>query len=98
MQQCHSRFTRRTFFALWAVVAAALAFVPTRATAAADSTNFTSRATAAVLMDADTGAVFFQHNADELLPPASMSKLMTLAVLFKAHQGRHGQARGPNSS
>ena len=35
-------------------------------------------------MEAETGAVLFQHNADELAPPASMSKLMTVAVIFKA--------------
>ncbi|NJO22059.1 MAG: D-alanyl-D-alanine carboxypeptidase [Sphingomonadales bacterium] len=35
-------------------------------------------------MEADSGTVLFQHNADELMPPASMSKLMTLAVIFKA--------------
>jgi D-alanyl-D-alanine carboxypeptidase (penicillin-binding protein 5/6) len=38
----------------------------------------------AILLDATTGAVLFQHNADELAPPASMSKLMTLAVVFRA--------------
>jgi serine-type D-Ala-D-Ala carboxypeptidase (penicillin-binding protein 5/6) len=38
----------------------------------------------AVLMDADSGAIMFQRAADDLIYPASMSKLMTLAVLFKA--------------
>jgi D-alanyl-D-alanine carboxypeptidase (penicillin-binding protein 5/6) len=51
---------------------------------AEQSSNFGTSAKAAILMDADTGAILFQHNADELLPPASMSKLMTLAVVFKA--------------
>jgi D-alanyl-D-alanine carboxypeptidase (penicillin-binding protein 5/6) len=51
---------------------------------AGQSSNFDTRAKAAILMDADTGAILYQHNADELLPPASMSKLMTLAVVFKA--------------
>lgn len=51
---------------------------------ARQSSNFDTRAKAAILMDADTGAILYQHNADELLPPASMSKLMTLAVVFKA--------------
>ena len=35
-------------------------------------------------MDAASGAILYQHNANELMAPASMSKLMTLAVLFKA--------------
>jgi D-alanyl-D-alanine carboxypeptidase (penicillin-binding protein 5/6) len=46
--------------------------------------EMTTRAKQAILMDASTGAVLFQHNADELAPPASMSKLMTLAVIFRA--------------
>jgi len=46
--------------------------------------EMTTRAKQAVLIDANTGAVLFQHNADELAPPASMSKLMTLAVIFRA--------------
>ena len=46
--------------------------------------QFKTKAQFAFLMDADTGAVLFEKNADELMPPASMSKLMTLEVLFKA--------------
>jgi D-alanyl-D-alanine carboxypeptidase (penicillin-binding protein 5/6) len=38
----------------------------------------------AILMDADTDAVLFQRNADELVPPASMSKLMLLIMVFMA--------------
>ena len=45
--------------------------------------EFVGRAPRAVLMDADTGAILYQKNADEAAPPASMSKLMTLAMLFK---------------
>lgn len=44
----------------------------------------TTRAERAVIMDAESGAIIFQQNADELAPPASMSKLMTLAVVFRA--------------
>jgi D-alanyl-D-alanine carboxypeptidase (penicillin-binding protein 5/6) len=50
----------------------------------AGAQEFSTRAKQAILLDADTGAVFFQHNPDDLMPPASMSKLMTLAMLFKA--------------
>ena len=52
--------------------------------ATADEQAFTTKAPRAVLMDADTGAILFQVKADDLAPPASLSKLMTLAVLFKA--------------
>ena len=47
----------------------------------------TTRAERAIVMDAESGSVLFQHNADELAPPASMSKLMTLAVVFRAIKG-----------
>lgn len=45
--------------------------------------QFTTKAEFAILMDAETKAVLFEKNADELMAPASMSKLMTLAVLFR---------------
>lgn len=45
---------------------------------------FSSKAPRAILIDAESGAVLYQQRADELAPPASMSKLMTLAMLFKA--------------
>ena len=45
----------------------------------------------AILMDADTGAIMFQRAADVAVPPASMSKLMLLAVVFKALQ--NGEAK-----
>ena len=46
--------------------------------------EITTKARQAVLMDADSGAILFQHRADELMSPASMSKLMTVAIVFKA--------------
>jgi D-alanyl-D-alanine carboxypeptidase (penicillin-binding protein 5/6) len=52
--------------------------------AAAQSGDVLVKARQAVLMDADSGAVMFQRNGDELMHPASMSKLMLLAVVFKA--------------
>ncbi len=35
----------------------------------------------AIVIDAATGNVLFEHDADEVSPPASMTKLMTFAVL-----------------
>jgi D-alanyl-D-alanine carboxypeptidase (penicillin-binding protein 5/6) len=51
---------------------------------ATDSGAISVKAPHAVLMDADSGAIIFQRSADELMSPSSMSKLMTLAVAFKA--------------
>ncbi len=41
-------------------------------------------ARAAMVIDYDTGTVLLAKNADEPLPPASMSKLMTLNMVFEA--------------
>src|SRR5689334_17854261 len=38
----------------------------------------------AILMDARTGLVFFEKNADQLMEPASTSKLMTALLVFDA--------------
>ncbi len=38
----------------------------------------------AVLMDAATGAVLYAQNADEALPPASVTKIMTLLLVMEA--------------
>lgn len=50
---------------------------------APSNADFVVKAKQAILIDSDSGAVLFQHNADQLAPPASMSKLMTLAVVFR---------------
>ena len=38
----------------------------------------------ALLMDAHTGEVLFEQNADEALPPASVTKVMTLLLVMEA--------------
>jgi len=45
---------------------------------------FETRAKAAYVYDMTTGTVLLEKNADEPLPPASMSKLMTLYMAFEA--------------
>jgi len=47
---------------------------------------FETRATAAWVFDETTQTVLLAKNADQPLPPASMSKLMTLNMLFEALQ------------
>ncbi len=51
---------------------------------ASAQSQFETKAKWAILMDAETGSVLFEKNANELMPPASMSKVMTLAVIFRA--------------
>ena len=38
----------------------------------------------AILMDAATGTVLYEQNADEPLPPASVTKIMTLLIVMEA--------------
>ncbi|MBU9699313.1 D-alanyl-D-alanine carboxypeptidase [Rhodobacteraceae bacterium HSP-20] len=66
-------FLRRAF----AIVALALL-------AAAPARAFETRATAAWVYDMSTQTVLLDKNADVALPPASMSKLMTINMLFEA--------------
>ncbi len=40
--------------------------------------------TSAVLMEAETGRVLYEQNADEALPPASVTKVMTLLLVMEA--------------
>ncbi|AKI00712.1 D-alanyl-D-alanine carboxypeptidase [Hoeflea sp. IMCC20628] len=50
---------------------------------------FETRAEQAYLIDADTGTVLFAKNENDLVPPASLAKLMTMEVVFNAiHTGR----------
>lgn len=44
--------------------------------------DFSTRAKSAFLIDYDSGTEIVAKNADTLMPPSSMIKLMTLAVLF----------------
>ncbi len=45
---------------------------------------FESKANYAILIDAKSGAVFYEKSADVSVPPASMSKLVTQAIVFDA--------------
>ena len=56
---------------------------------ASQAAAFDTSARAAFVLDYTTGTVLMAKNADEALPPASMSKLMTLYMAFEAiHDGR----------
>ncbi|WP_457092785.1 D-alanyl-D-alanine carboxypeptidase family protein [Microvirga sp. P5_D2] len=48
----------------------------------ASAQSFQTSAPTAVLMDADSHAILFEKNADELTAPASMAKTMTAEVIF----------------
>jgi D-alanyl-D-alanine carboxypeptidase (penicillin-binding protein 5/6) len=75
---------RRALLGALALVGVVIALAASVRAAPTDTGIFATRARSAVLMDGDTGAILFQHNADELLPPASVTKLMTLEIAFQA--------------
>jgi len=62
------------------LISVAFLVLPTLVTAQ----NFDTQAGAAYVYDQTTGTVLLEKNADEPLPPASMSKLMTLYMAFEA--------------
>ncbi|MGO9544434.1 MAG: D-alanyl-D-alanine carboxypeptidase family protein [Rhodomicrobium sp.] len=58
-------------------------FLHVQLAAAQPQATFQTSASEAILIDADSGAILFEKNADKLFAPASMSKIMTLEILFK---------------
>jgi D-alanyl-D-alanine carboxypeptidase (penicillin-binding protein 5/6) len=52
--------------------------------AKAEEGGFEGNAPTAILIEATTGSVLFEKNADELRAPSSMMKLMTVEVVFNA--------------
>lgn len=56
------------------------------ATLSSPASALDTEARAALVMDHNTGTVLLSKNADQAIPPASMSKLMTLYMLFEALQ------------
>lgn len=68
-------FARRLALAAALVLISALAF-------AGDTRAIETKAKQAVLIDASTGAVLLDKDADTSMPPSSMSKMMTIYLLF----------------
>jgi D-alanyl-D-alanine carboxypeptidase (penicillin-binding protein 5/6) len=72
-----------------AAPAAKTAAKPAAPGARKEEGGFQTLAPTAILIDGESGSVLFDKNADELLPPASMSKLMTTeVVLHEIQEGR----------
>lgn len=88
------RLIRMTIAAVWTAVFLAAAPGQVRAddsmdhyeegavVTAAEVTAIPARS--AILMDAASGRVLFEQNADEPMPPASVTKIMTLLLTFEA--------------
>lgn len=67
------------------ILSLCLLLLPLQALAAPleETPPITLTAPSAVLMEADTGAVIFEKNADERRPAASLTKLMTLLLILE---------------
>jgi D-alanyl-D-alanine carboxypeptidase (penicillin-binding protein 5/6) len=80
---------------LLAVIVTIATFVRSPAAMARESvpdkpaTDLAQNARSAILMDADSGTVIFEKNIHEALPPASITKIMTMLLVMEAiDQGR----------
>jgi D-alanyl-D-alanine carboxypeptidase (penicillin-binding protein 5/6) len=70
-------------FAFCALIVVSLIYAPPVASA------LETKAKQAVLLDFETGVELYSKNADELMPPASMTKMMTVYLLFeRLEEGR----------
>ncbi len=65
-------------------VAFALMFCVMSRGFAQDVPSYESQAKQAILIDAKSGLIFFEKDADTAVPPASMSKLVTQSLVFDA--------------
>jgi serine-type D-Ala-D-Ala carboxypeptidase (penicillin-binding protein 5/6) len=88
--------TRQRFrLPIWITTLAVAAFLAAPAAYAKESvpakpvTDLTPGARSAILMDADSGTVVFEKNIHDALPPASITKIMTMLLVMEAvDQGR----------
>ena len=65
------------------VLSATAASVLLATAAPAAAPQFDTPAKVAYLIDLSSGAVLYQKNADQRMPPASMAKMMTTDVAFE---------------
>ncbi|MBM6619952.1 D-alanyl-D-alanine carboxypeptidase family protein [Bacillus suaedaesalsae] len=59
-------------------------FLPTFAMAEESELNLAADAKSAILIERDTGTVLYDKNSNEKLPPASMTKIMTMILIMEA--------------
>ncbi len=85
----------RSRFARWGAAAAVICAVasavaaPNPVSGPKSSDGYQTAAAHAMLIEGESGSVLFEKAADDLIPPASLSKLMTQEVVFnEIKQGR----------
>lgn len=78
---------KRIFVAMVALIVSlqlAIIHEPGRAYAAEAAPDLKLEVSSAILMDAATGQILYENNADVALPPASMAKMMTEYLVLEA--------------
>lgn len=76
-------------FAFWIAVCPAMA--QETPAAGADPAGLQLECQSAILIEQSTGQVLYESNADQTMPPASITKIMTLLLTFEAmEQGKFG--------
>lgn len=78
---------RKTLFLLLVVLSVVAPLIPELVESAEDQSPFTIRGKAAVLGDIDSGKILFAQEADVRLEPASLTKIMTLYLVYEALAG-----------
>ncbi len=68
---------------LWATFGAGFMLVAATSNSFALSDTYETTAKQAILIDSRSGTVYFNKAADELMAPASMSKIMTMLLVFE---------------
>ena len=81
--QCDFVGARAPRRALGLIGGAAIAFVMLGVAAQAALPKVDTMAKQGIMIDYSTGAVLFEKNADQRMAPSSMSKMMTLYILFE---------------
>lgn len=73
-------------FGVWITIVFVMlsVFAPTSFAAEESGPKLAEKAKSAILIERDTGTVLYNKNSDEKLPPASMTKIMTLILVMEA--------------
>lgn len=59
-------------------------WIPTVSAEEKQSTDITENVRSAILIERDTGQILYEKNSNEELPPASMTKIMTMLLIMEA--------------
>lgn len=59
-------------------------WIPTVSAEEKSSTDITENVRSAILIERDTGQILYEKNSNEELPPASMTKIMTMLLIMEA--------------